>query len=263
MNKLFYEDNNLPIYEYDGELYLDSETVPDGIQIENVKSETNDFMSFRRSIGVGNYNRGAYLPIHSGGNGKYRNGAFDSNDGFLPDFLKTVYKEVTNEDLFGNNFIVWDKESDKRFCIRQVCSLCEHKSECNPIVTTVEENRPTSIISIDLSAQEPLILSLRSKEPNWVANFALKHLKKSGVIDYLQPIFAIKYGFDPTKLEESVRYYEFFSQFDWNTDRLVFINGLIEKYTETGTFSDQLDSELNKLFKEYEDYVKSKESQGS
>lgn len=252
MNKLFYE-TELPIYEYGGEYYLDGEDAH--IETEDGYTEQNDSMSFRRSIGVGNNHNYPYLPITSpmSTSENYNHGAYKSDDGYLPDSITSIYKDVTNVyTIHHEDFVVLQKEDNKRFCIRQVCSECKYYGVCEPIISMIKEDKPNTIVSIDLSAQEPLLLSYRSKEPNWISTFRNKHLRVTGVLDFLDSIFSKKYNFDVNSMEQAERYWTFISQFDWNSDRLVSINKLISKYSETGVFTDELNTQLNSLFWDYE-----------
>lgn len=252
INKLFHE-TDLPIYEYNGEFYLDGEDPH--IETEDGFTEQGDSMSFRRSIGVGTNYDYPYLPITEPitTNENYHHGAYKDEDGFLPDFITSIYKDVTAIHLVHHeNFVVHQKEDNKRFCVRQVCSECKYYNVCEPVISLIKEERPNTIVSIDLSAQEPLLLSYRSREPNWISTFRNKHLRVTGVLDFLDNIFAKKYDFNVNSMEQAEKYWVFISQFDWNTDRLVNINRLIGEYSESGILSEELNNQLNSLFADYE-----------
>lgn len=255
MNHLFYE-SGLPIVEYNGKFIVDGNI--ESLQTTQEDVEQNDYMAFRRSIGTGLHNKNPFLPIQVG-SGTFKNGAYECQDGYLPNQLKTIYKKVSAK-IANENFVVFEKETNTHFCIRQVCSLCEHHDSCNPELEIVEESQHSIVVSMDISAQEPTILSIRSKEPNWISTFRNKHLRVTGVLNYIEPMFASKYGFDVNNMSDmkALSYWEFISQFDWNTDRLNSINELILAYTNNGTFSEELDNQLSSLFQDYEEYLSSK-----
>lgn len=104
---------------------------------------------------------------------KEHNLRYLSNSGYLPESKNVVIKEVEEREA---PYIVYNEQDDKYYCIRQVCSECEHFKECNPKLSI--QQRKYITVALDLSSQEPRCNAIVSKEPKWIDVFQNNTLKK-------------------------------------------------------------------------------------
>lgn len=256
---LIHEFDDLPIVEEKGEFFLLTDEEFPNIVVVDGEKEEKEFMAFRRSIGVGKFNSTPYSPISENKPiSTFKNGAFVSDD-YLPHSNIRYYKKILNpKDLpVEEHHFVYDKDKRQHYCIQNVCSMCEHYSVCQVELEKVELSQPMRIVSLDLSAQEPVLLTIRSKEPRWAETFRNKHLRVSGVLNFLEPLMARKFSFDPNNISQAIFYWKWVSQFDYNSERIMELNALINEYNDTSVFSSSLDEIIDWFFNSYEKFLES------
>jgi hypothetical protein len=254
---LIHEFDGIPIVEEKGEFFLLSDEEFPNIAVVESKKEEGEFMAFRRSVGVGAFNPQPYSPIFTDApNHLFHRGAFSQGE-FLPHTNVRYYKKIMNpnELPIDAHHFVYDKDKHQHYCIRNVCSMCEHNPKCNVELEKVELAQPTRIVSLDLSAQEPVLLTLRSREPRWAETFRNKHLRVSGVLNFLEPIMAKKFSFEPNNINQAIWYWKWVSQFDYNSDRIVEFNHMIIEYNNTKVFPQSLDDAMEWFFDSYESFL--------
>lgn len=132
-------------------------------------------LALRRAVGFGRiYDADPYkleidnkeIDDFSFVNGRYRANLKDA--GYLPDQnIKGIYKQLpdlpTEE---PEPYMLYSEKDDRYYCVRQVCSLCEHNDKCKPVMLI--RPKDMSMIATDLKAQEPRLFTIMSKEPNWI-----------------------------------------------------------------------------------------------
>ena len=96
------------------------------------------------------------------------NHRFLDNTGYLPESRFAIHKIVQKPET-EKPYIIFNDTDKKHYCIRQVCSECEHKSTCKPEI--VKEKRQYITVALDLRSQEPRANTYVTKEPNWIKVF--------------------------------------------------------------------------------------------
>jgi hypothetical protein len=199
-----YHEQGLPLVYYRGEYFLLGEDVPEGMVVEDVVIEGENTPSVRNVIATGNYlPYDGYLPDWTVG-ADFTYGFSHSEEGYLPDSRRRVYKVVEG---VSAEFIV--AKDGKDYCIRNGCSACEYNGKCGvKLEKIVSEDRSYNFLVFDVSAQEPAILAIISREPAYLRVMRNRELRKAGLLKYLDEFYKEYFGRDPNDYRESVGYWE-------------------------------------------------------
>lgn len=123
---------------------------------------------------------------------------------------KIILKKMISlgEVLYENReleYILYNPDDKEYYCVRQVCSLCEHREYCKVDVIIKEADR--RILSLDMRSQEPRAFSMLSKEPNWLKIFRNDSLRNNpSLLMYIDEIFKKELEIDT---DRSVKYWKF------------------------------------------------------
>lgn len=228
--ELFREHSEYPIVYYRGDYYwISDEDPPSDFQLEDSEIEIALAPTFRSVTGVGNYVPDTPFAEEWLPGLDFTYGIPLDNEGYLPDSKKRAYKVIKNS--ISAPFII--RQNKENFCVRNGCYDCEHLESCEVEIRRVQnEDRNYNMTVFDISAQEPVLLTFLSREPNYLAVFRNRHLRAAGLLDNLDEIYKNYYNVDPNTLD-AFHYWTWVDMnFHHNFDSLVEFNFLIERYNQ-------------------------------
>lgn len=107
---------------------------------------------------------------------------------------------------------------------------------------------PYRIVSLDISAQEPMINTLLSREPRWLEIFRNRHLRVLKLTRYLDILFQENFNLDPDSIR-SVTYWRWLHErFHDNYDPLIEFNQLVDRFNRGDS---TVEEELKKLAEQF------------
>ncbi|EJF05985.1 hypothetical protein ThvES_00019450, partial [Thiovulum sp. ES] len=170
---------------------------------------------------------------------KYNNAMTESKDdteNILSDSEKVVIKSIESLGVSYKrgelDYILYDKESQRYLCVRQVCSKCENKETCKVSLEVVP--RDMRIVALDMRSQEPRLTTYLSKEPNWAKVFRNDSLREDlELLVYIDMIAKEHFKIDP---ETDINYWKFLDHhFFRNQEKLYKLNHLVLSYKKERT----------------------------
>ena len=115
------------------------------------------------------------------------------------------------------------------------------------------------IVVMDISAQEPVLSTMITKEPRWVETFRNRKLRTLGLTKYLDIIFQTELGLDINSVT-AYSYWKWLDhQFYDDMRTLVEFNSLIDRYREGSESEEVVVSEINQMLDLYYQFKSSEE----
>lgn len=203
------------------------------------KLETNITPATRKSISVGDQQYSPYeyqLDAE-----KYLEGGYSNvrslwekdtlDEGYLTDSPITIHKKMDIFDAeYKNNeyeYILYNPDNKSYYCVRQVCSECEHYGHCKPVLE--EKKKAHHITAVDLRSQEPRMFFLLSSEPEWGSVFRNDTIRSDpNMVKYLDYIFKKELNVNTDKNTLYWKYLD--SRFFYNKTNLYNLNNSILEY---------------------------------
>jgi hypothetical protein len=135
---------------------------------------------------------------------QYKNGTYSLGDVepseevaknlFLANSDKIYLKEAKGLEEVEEDFLLYKVDEDKKYCIKK-CEGCEHQKVCTPIISETISNK--KFVAIDSSAQEPMVVTFLSEEPEYVKIFKNNSIKNIPYLtDLLFAFFEDVFGWD-------------------------------------------------------------------
>lgn len=181
----------------------------------------------------------------------------------LSDSFKNVYKKVISikdHDLTKlSEFIVFHPEELSYFCIKPSCKECEYFSKCNNEL--IEKERKLLYVAVDSSAQEPMIVTYLSREPEYIKIFTNHSIvgKIEYVLEPLEWLFETHYR---VKTKDNPEYFSFIDYLAFEDKTILYnFSASVYEYIAGSLEVEDLEDEVSKIDKVWSDF-KSKVKKG-
>jgi len=200
-----------------------------------------------------------YYTSGDGGGGLF-NWNSNNTDFYFPDNSNIrIYKKILSSNA-PDDFKFFIHKGKNKYCIYNSCDLCDNK--CEVELEEIETNgHPYTMAVIDISAQEPVIVSMFSGEPVFLQTFRNRHLRELDLLKYMDVIYKSHFSADPDIIH-SYKYWEWIDiNFHNNFDKLIRFNILTEEVNKGNLkFKDELFSLYNEFIESMNQHINSEQN---